>query len=96
MDPITGKKVVITSYSYGEIDGVLVSLNSDALVYDDEEGRHLLKMNDVIMVHSEGEDVTEEHMGEFRRRVRRKAYIIYSLIVISLPAAVLLYKWWFS
>jgi len=83
----------IIHISYGEFLGEVVDVNSDAIVFKDEDGNHLFRVSDVPMIITEEKQVVNKELMKFERRMRIKATILYSLILFSLPLALVFVKW---
>ena len=83
----------IIHISYGEFLGEVVDVNSDAIVFKDEDGNHLFRVSDVPMIITDEKQVVNKELMKFERRMRIKATILYSLILSSLPLALVFVKW---
>ena len=93
MDRMSGKKVTIEHISY-EVENVkLLDINTEALVYEDEDGKHLFRIEDVPLIYRCERDITDKHMGSFKKKVKFKAVFVYSF-VFSLPSLIALGVWW--
>ncbi len=93
MDRLNGKKVTIEHISY-EVENVkLLDINSEALVYEDEDGKHLFRIEGVSLIYRCERDITDKHMGSFKKKVKLKAALVYFL-GSALPSLIALGIWW--
>ena len=92
MNQDTGRKVHIEHVSYVVDDAKLLEINGDALIYRDDDGEHLFKVDDVPLICFDERDITDEYLGDFKRKVKIKAVVVYSLI-FSLPSLIALGIW---
>ena len=92
MDQETGRRVYIEHVSYAVEDAELLAINGDALIYRDEDGEHMFKVDDVPLICFDERDITDEYLDDFKRKVKIKAVVVYSLI-FSLPSLIALGIW---
>ncbi len=67
-------------------EGKIVDLN-DAVVFEDPDGKHLLKMENVVLIASQPKDITEEKIGKEMKKAKLKRvgiYILSSVLGFSL------------
>ena len=67
-------------------EGKIVDLN-DAVVFEDPEGKHLLRMENVVLITSQPRDITEEKIGKVMKKAKLKRvgiYILSSVLGFSL------------
>lgn len=72
MDRLNGKKVTIEHISYEAENVKLLDINSEALVYEDEDGKHLFRIEDVPLIYRCERDITDKHMGSLKRKLNSR------------------------
>ncbi len=61
----------IIFYESGEYSSRVLDLN-DAVVFEDEEGKHMLKMESVAIVALKPNDITANKIGKHMRQIKYK------------------------
>ena len=84
-----GKEVNI--YSGDDVfTGKLISLQPDSLVYEDEDGKHLLPLSDFSLVISDTKDITHEIEKEKKRIFRKFLLVDGGLFVLGVIIGILM------